>query len=293
MLKKTNNVFSFKLLLVIASSLLVSTSSTYSQGKNTSTANPRYNNYPSWETASLFSGGYWKSYYSDTKYIITAPKYWGCSGWTKAAVITGITGILTAVDDDIMDEVQDNRTSSRDNFTLAFKPVGDGIYTIPAFGLLYLYGHFGKNLKARRTALTAVESLALGGLFGNILQRLSTRERPKNGKKWGGSQIDTTDLAFPSGHAIAGFAVATVVASEYGNIFGVAPLAYCLASLGSLERVNDNKHRPSDIFLGSAIGYFTARTLYKLHNGINDEKITLLPLINAEGTAGLTMNIGW
>ena len=61
--------------------------------------------------------------------------------------------------------------------------------------------------------------------------------------------------SFPSGHSMAAFAVASVVAGRYGNHKWVPYAAYGLASLVGFSRLTINVHFLSDIVMGGAIGY--------------------------------------
>jgi membrane-associated phospholipid phosphatase len=45
-------------------------------------------------------------------------------------------------------------------------------------------------------------------------------------------------------------------------------LAYGIATLTALSRVNDNAHWASDVFFGAIIGYFTAKAIMALNNGV-------------------------
>ena len=60
---------------------------------------------------------------------------------------------------------------------------------------------------------------------------------------------------FPSGHAIAAFSVATVVARRYGNHRWVPYAAYGLAALVGFSRLSLSAHFLSDVFIGGALGY--------------------------------------
>ena len=61
--------------------------------------------------------------------------------------------------------------------------------------------------------------------------------------------------SFPSGHTVAAFSVATVFAERYRSHRWVPWVAYGLASVVGLSRLNVQAHFPSDIFLGAALGY--------------------------------------
>ncbi len=79
----------------------------------------------------------------------------------------------------------------------------------------------------------------------------------------------------PSGHAITAFSLATVFADQYRHRRWVPPLAYGLATLTAASRVHENRHWTSDIFVGSCIGYFTARTILNRHGS---SKLTVMPI---------------
>ncbi|MGB9619375.1 MAG: phosphatase PAP2 family protein, partial [Armatimonadota bacterium] len=94
------------------------------------------------------------------------------------------------------------------------------------------------------------------------------RHRPdesRSSREWDGPGLRGGRVSFPSRHATAAFAVMTVVASEYSDHKWVPPVAYGLAVLCAWSRVNDNQHWASDVFAGSAVGYFTAKAILRLH----------------------------
>lgn len=68
-----------------------------------------------------------------------------------------------------------------------------------------------------------------------------------------------TGSSFPSGHATAAWSVATVVARRYARKRWVPWAAYGMAVVISASRVPQLAHFPSDVFMGSALGYTIAR----------------------------------
>jgi len=61
-------------------------------------------------------------------------------------------------------------------------------------------------------------------------------------------------------------------------------LAYGLATLTALSRVNDNAHWASDVFVGSAIGYFTAKAIVRRHRKNRGNNLMVLPLLGSKHT---------
>jgi len=215
------------------------------------------------------NGDYFEGYISDIKSILISPSHWQRSDWIKASLITGITAGLYTQDQKIQDWVQENRSSVSDRVSEFAKPFGDGRYTLPGLGALYLYGHLFEDEKAQRTALLSLKSFVISGLFVQALKFTGHRHRPSSGdpyNTWDGPGFSTSNLSFPSGHSSSAFAIATVIASEYGDKAFVSPLAYGIATLTALSRVNDNSHWASDVFFGAVIGYFTAKAIIALNN---------------------------
>ena len=71
--------------------------------------------------------------------------------------------------------------------------------------------------------------------------------------------------SFPSEHAAAAWSVATVLADEYpGRLTKL--LAYGTATGIGLARVGAREHFPSDVVVGSAVGYLIGRYVYRAHH---------------------------
>ncbi|UCD84567.1 MAG: phosphatase PAP2 family protein [Deltaproteobacteria bacterium] len=232
---------------------------------------------------------YFKGYVLDTKSILTSPLHWGKWDWVKASLVVGTTAGLYAYDQEIQDWVQRERNDTSDNIAEFAEPFGNGLYTLPPLAVFYLYGHFFKYEKAKRTTLLTFESIALSaGIFTQVIKFTAHRHRPKTGDPydtWDGPSFSTSHLSFCSGHSSFAFALATTIASEYKNIVFIPPLAYGIATLTALSRVNDNYHWASDVFFGSALGYFTAKAVVRLHSSKKDIDLTIIPVTDGKDTA--------
>jgi hypothetical protein len=227
---------------------------------------------------------YWKGYLRDTKSILLSPARWERADWIKASLVIGITAGLYANDEDIKDWAQENQDETTDRIASLAEPFGNGKYTLPPMAMLYLYGHMDKNRKARRVAMLGLESFAVTGLFTQALKHSLHRHRPSGGDGayvFDGPAFSTADLSFPSGHSSSVWSISTVVALEFRENAVVPPLAYGIATLTALSRINDNAHWASDAFFGSALGYFTARAVVALHN---EKRLAVLPLTDGNHT---------
>jgi membrane-associated phospholipid phosphatase len=72
--------------------------------------------------------------------------------------------------------------------------------------------------------------------------------------------------SFPSGHSMAIWSVATVVALEYRRHRWVQFTAYGIATLVNVSRFTGSNPFLSDVLIGSATGYGTARYVYQAHH---------------------------
>lgn len=91
--------------------------------------------------------------------------------------------------------------------------------------------------------------------------------------------------SFPSGHATAAFATATVLQEHYGWKLGVP--VYAAAAYVAAERVTENKHWPSDVVFGAMVGVMAGRTV-TLH--VRRERLLVQPHA-LPGGAGVMVHV--
>ena len=230
---------------------------------------------------------YWKGYITDTANILASPSRWENQDWIKASLLAGAAVGLYAYDQEMQNWAQKNRSSASDKIADFARLFGDVKYNLSLPGAFYLYGHFYEDEKARKTAMMGLESVVISGIFTGAIKFAGHRHRPDTGdpyNTWGGPGFSTSNLSFPSEHSSSAFAIATVIATQYEDKAFVPPLAYGIAALTALSRVNDNDHWTSDVFLGSAIGYFTAKAIIGLHGKGKNRKLTGLPIMDGKRT---------
>ena len=233
---------------------------------------------------------YFKGIFSDARYALTSPLRWDKADWTTASIVAGVTGVFFVLDDDINEEVKNTRSSNTDSIADVFEPFGDSAFTLPSMLGFYIYGNFWENEKVERTALLAVESFLVTSLFTGVLKVVMGRTRPFEGVSADEFKGPSgSNNAFPSGHTSSVFAIATVVANEYEHIPLIAPLSYGIATMTGYSRLNDNKHWASDVVFGAALGYFTSKTILKLHSNKKGRHFTIFPRIDHRG-GGLVLS---
>ena len=106
--------------------------------------------------------------------------------------------------------------------------------------------------------------------------------------------------ALPSGHATQAFAVASVIATSYDQLW-VKATAYGAAVVGSYIRVRRGKHFPTDVAAGALIGTAVGRSVVhfnrKLRSGGSEPddagaRLTLSPLLGG-GTYGVSASLAF
>ena len=144
--------------------------------------------------------------------------------WIATATILGAAAGLVALDP--TEGRYFRRTSAFQGFNNVFTSNATVVGTIVAPVSLYGVGFLRKDSKMQHTALLAGEAVANAEILTTVLKDVTRRARPASIPP-GGNYSDTWfesggsalrgNGSFPSGHTIAAFSVATVVARRYGN----------------------------------------------------------------------------
>ena len=229
---------------------------------------------------------YFKGIFSDIAHTASSPLIWDRSDWITAGWIAGGTGMFIALDEEINSAFKNNRSIYTEKLMDIFEPFGNGAFTVPALATVYFLSHFHENEKAKRTALIATESFLITGLYTTVLKYSFGRHRPRTGNSstsFDGFSTNRNENSFPSGHTSTAFAIATVIANEYEKTPYIKPISYGIATLTGLSRINYEAHWASDVFLGAALGYFTSKTLLRLHNNKKGQHFTIYPRADSRG----------
>lgn len=182
--------------------------------------------------------------------------------WVPVTEFAATAASLVALDS--VDAGWFRRTSDFKGFNGAFNSNATSIGIILAPAALYFTGLARKDTKMRHTGLLAGEALADAEILSTVLKYSTGRRRP-SGVPVNGNFSDTWfegqggSGGFPSGHTIAAFSVATIVARRYGNHRWVPWAAYGAAALVGFSRVTLSAHFISDVFVGGALGYSISR----------------------------------
>jgi membrane-associated phospholipid phosphatase len=137
--------------------------------------------------------------------------------------------------------------------------------TAGAVGVLLIDGTTQGDSHALETGVLGAEAMANSGVVYAVLQLIAERERPLQGTGQGHFfQTRGLDNSFPSGHTIITWTAASTIAHEYPKPW-VEWLAYGTAAAVSVTRFTSLQHFPSDVVVGSTLGYLIGRHIFHAH----------------------------
>lgn len=178
------------------------------------------------------------------------------AAWKTIAPFAGFTALAIAGDRWVSKQVP----ASASGFKRS-KDISD--YTtyslLGSAGGAYLMGHLTHNDHLAETGFLAGEAALNSTLAVYAIKQAAARPRPLEA---GSGQFLRGGASFPSEHSAIAWSVASVVAHEYPGPLTRAA-AYGMASAVMLTRVTSKQHFPSDVVVGSALGWYFARQIYR------------------------------
>lgn len=182
--------------------------------------------------------------------------------WTVG--LLGTAGGLIATDRRVGQELSGTPPGDLFRFGRRVSHIGGGAGDLSVASAFYVVGRLAGNERARTTGVLGLRALADALIVVESLKTVAQRPRPtRDGGRVRVHNADgeffTGGRSFPSGHAIQGWALATVVACRYPDRRWVAPVAYSLAGFVSVARTLHRQHFPGDTFVGGSIGFMIGR----------------------------------
>ncbi len=162
----------------------------------------------------------------------------------------GATGVLIANDESVLHQVP--QSWHNNSITVSNATLGA---TAATAGGIYLTGLITHNDHAEETGVRTAEATIDSVILYGAAKAIFARQRPFTGEGEGKFfSGNWTNGSFPSGHAMFTWTIASTVAHEYHSPW-VKILMYGLATTVSTARVTAREHFPSDVFVGSVLGY--------------------------------------
>ena len=130
-------------------------------------------------------------------------------------------------------------------------------------GASFLFGEVTHNDHLRETGLLAGEAAINSTGVAYLFKEITQRQRPLQGN--GNGDFFKGGASFPSEHSAIAWSIASVWAHEYPGWLSQTA-AYGLASAITATRVTAKQHFPSDVIVGSALGWYFGRQVYRAHH---------------------------
>src|SRR5260370_31705981 len=130
-------------------------------------------------------------------------------------------------------------------------------------GGMYVWGHLTHDDHKIETGILAGEAAIDSLTPVYALKCAFGRDRPLQDNYRG--RFFQGGVSFPSEHAAAAWSIASVIAHEYPGPL-TSLFVYGLASAVSASRITGKQHFPSDVLVGSAIGWLEGMYVYRKHH---------------------------
>lgn len=195
----------------------------------------------------------------DQKTFWIAPAHFRVSDLKWAVPFVGVTAGFMAGDIWISKQIPLGKVQTS-------KTVSDyGVFSlVAAGGGAFVLGHLKGDDHMSEAGLLSGEAAINSTVIAYLLKNATQRPRPYEAN--GSGVFFRGGSSFPSEHAAIAWSIAGVMAHEYpGTLTKI--LAYGLATGISATRVTGQQHFSSDVIIGSALGWYFGRQVYRSHHG--------------------------
>lgn len=206
----------------------------------------------------------------DQEAIWTSPIRLRPSNLAGPVVLVVATTVAITADHQVMSSSHLQDASLNSHADTASQGLLGAFVALPAG--LYGLGRLRHSTQAEETGILGGEAMVDSLVVNEVMKVLAERERPTvDGAKGKFFQSSVgTGSSFPSNHSILAWSSAAVLASEYPGRFNDLAI-YGLATGVSITRVLARQHFPSDVLVGSAVGWMIGRYVFHHHQRSHDE----------------------
>jgi len=202
--------------------------------------------------------------WEDQRAIWTAPLHASDRAMFAGIALIAVAGVAGSEDTPIMQKHFLDPQTNRHANTASNGLVG---LMVAAPVALYGVGRMRQDTHATQTGIVAGEAIADGVAINELMKIITRRERPtvdnaqghffQSGTSWNSS--------FPSTHSTIAWSSATVLATASRSRW-IKIAAYGVATGVSVSRVAGRDHFPSDVVVGSALGWAVGRCVSHRHH---------------------------
>lgn len=239
---------------------------------------------------SILSTDYLLSYPENLWRIVSAPVNFDTNDWLIAGGVAGTTGLLLLADKEINDTWRDDiRSGTVDDFLDVMELFGSSRIIVLGSVAGYAAGEVVGSPQAKEASLLVAQSFVLSAGFTQGMKFAFRRDRPDDSRddqySFFSSTASKTNSSFASGHATNAFSLASVLTEVYSpNVPWLGWVLYPIATATSLARVNNERHWASDVFLGSALGYFIGKMVVRYSPFRGNPDVSVVPLTDGNTT---------
>jgi membrane-associated phospholipid phosphatase len=271
----------FALVLLLFSDTAIMSQSTRSESADTAASSPVPTQAAVTEPGSATLKSLPRNLIIDQENLLTTPFHLNKSQWKWAVPLALVGTVLLASDT----AVEGHAPSNPNTISRATTASNAGLAAlVGAGGGMFLWGHLAHNDQQRETGLLSGEAAIDAALDTEIIKYAAGRERPFVGD--GRGRFFQGGDSFPSFHASASFAVASVIAHEYSGPL-TQVLAYGVAGAVDAARFGGRKHFMTDLVVGSALGWYLGRQVYRTHSRYSDAEIARFGTFNKGESDGV------
>lgn len=201
----------------------------------------------------------------DQEAIWTSPAHLNESNVLGPALLVIGTTVAITTDHQVMTSSKLQNASLNSRSSTASNGLEGGFIAAPV--IIYALGAIHHNEHATETGILGGEAILDSIAVNEVAKIIALRERPTvdNAR---GKFFQTSvgfNSSFPSNHSIIAWSSAAVIASEYkGPLTQIT--AYGLAAGVSISRILARQHFPSDVLVGSAVGWMIGRYVVHRHH---------------------------
>lgn len=215
------------------------------------------------------------------------------------AATAGITAGLFAVDARVQRRLTYEEPGAGYAFASNFGRFSGGEMDLAVAGGFYLAGSWSGNVRAQETGVLGLRAVIDVMILNKSMKMIARRRRPAmdDGAPNHGAtgEFFESGRSFPSGHSAEAWALAAVVVHQYSHRKWVPALAYGLAGLVAASRIPARKHFPSDVLVGSVLGFTAGRSVWRSAHPERGEprNLQILPYAPQGGGFGVALGLGF
>ncbi len=207
---------------------------------------------------------YLKSYYHASVYSLKQVPELSVNHWILTSIGAGTVLWTYSQDPIFYNRVYQPEKGMSSTASLLAEGWGSGLTALPVLAGMYTIGLINENPQLQHAALSGFQAFVISAGAAWTIKQLTQRPRPEpffDPAIWHGPFAGGGHDAFPSGHTMRAFALATVLAGVYHDKTAWGLAFYGLAAITAYTRLKSGEHWPSDVVAGALIGFGIGRAV--------------------------------